>query len=274
MDLKTLLTADYLDIIFDQRNKKYGSYELRRGYNSRMKKALTLALTAITALITLSFVSVKHNREIVITGPAKTVTPAIYHPKIYQPHTVPTAHLVTPPAKRYVTPSITAAPKIVMDRSIPDTKVINKITIAVNNQKGNDTIGDPGIINGSGSGVSDSTGNSGSTAFVTTTCKEVLKWAGQMPVFAGDIDHYLSTHLRYPVYAQENDIQGPVVVSFIVNENGKVSNASIVQSTGGGCDEEALRIINSMPDWKPGRQNGIPVKVMFSLKIIFRLQSN
>jgi protein TonB len=93
-----------------------------------------------------------------------------------------------------------------------------------------------------------------------------------MPQFPGDINSYLSSHLIYPDAARENGIQGPVVVKFVVNEDGTVSNATIVRGIGGGCDEEALRMINSMPRWRPGKQNDLTVKVFFSLSIRFQLQ--
>ena len=96
-------------------------------------------------------------------------------------------------------------------------------------------------------------------------------YAEQMPEPGYDIGKYLVDHLHYPDSAYSANIQGRVIVKFIVNENGSISNARVEKGIGGGCDEEALRIVSSMPKWKPGKQNGMPVKVLFTLPIKFVL---
>ena len=97
------------------------------------------------------------------------------------------------------------------------------------------------------------------------------------PVFAGGekaMFEYLSKNIRYPVEAQKQKIQGRVVVQFVVNDEGKVSNAKIVYSIDTYLDAEALRIINAMPDWTPGKQGGKNVSVRYVLPIQFKLQGN
>lgn len=83
---------------------------------------------------------------------------------------------------------------------------------------------------------------------------------------------YISDALRYPVIAQENGIQGKVYVKFIVNEQGKVSNGEVLRGVDISLDKEALRVINSLPDFKPGKQRGKPVKVFYNAVINFKLQ--
>jgi TonB family protein len=100
---------------------------------------------------------------------------------------------------------------------------------------------------------------------------EIFTMVEQMPEFPGDINKYLSTNLRYPAEAAQKDIQGRVVVRFIVQEDGSIDQATVVRGIGGGCDEEALRVVKAMPRWKPGKQNGKPVKVYFTLPISFKL---
>ena len=97
------------------------------------------------------------------------------------------------------------------------------------------------------------------------------------PVFAGGekaMFEYLSKNIRYPVEAQKQKIQGRVVVQFVVNDEGKVSSAKIVNSIDTYLDAEALRIINAMPDWTPGKQGGKNVSVRYVLPIQFKLQGN
>lgn len=83
---------------------------------------------------------------------------------------------------------------------------------------------------------------------------------------------FLGKNIVYPEEAKEKNIQGTVLVSFVVEKNGKITDAKVVRGIGGGCDEEALRVVNAMPKWKPGKQNGKNVRVQFALPIKFKLQ--
>ncbi len=94
----------------------------------------------------------------------------------------------------------------------------------------------------------------------------------QMPTPPYNINEYIAQNMHYPELARENGIEGKVVIEFIVNKNGSISDAKVVRGIGGGCDEEALRIINGMPAWKPGMQKGAPINVRYSLPIAFKLQ--
>ena len=82
---------------------------------------------------------------------------------------------------------------------------------------------------------------------------------------------WLGKNIKYPQVAKENGIEGKVFVRFIVDQTGKVKDAQIVRGIGGGCDEEALRVVKEMPAWKPGKQRGKPVKVQFTIPIHFQL---
>lgn len=107
--------------------------------------------------------------------------------------------------------------------------------------------------------------------------KKVFDVVEVPPVFVGGekaMFEYLSKNIRYPVEAQKQKIQGRVVVQFVVNDEGKVTNAKIVYSIDTYLDAEALRIINAMPDWTPGKQGGKNVSVRYVLPIQFKLQGN
>jgi len=84
--------------------------------------------------------------------------------------------------------------------------------------------------------------------------------------------NYINKNVRYPVIAQENGIQGRVFVKFVVNERGKVSDAEVLRGPDASLNNEALRVINSLPDFKPGRQRGRAVKVFYNASINFTLQ--
>lgn len=96
-----------------------------------------------------------------------------------------------------------------------------------------------------------------------------------MPSFPGGeakIYEFLSNNLTYPVMAKESGIQGKVYMTFVVERDGSITDVRVLRGIGGGCDEEAIRVINSMPRWTPGKQRGIPVRVQFNLPIKFTLQ--
>lgn len=83
---------------------------------------------------------------------------------------------------------------------------------------------------------------------------------------------YIADHLKYPRLARENHIQGVVVVRFVVEKDGSISNIEVVRDIGGGCGKEAVRVLQTMPTWVPGSQQGHPVRVQFNLPFRFQLQ--
>jgi len=97
----------------------------------------------------------------------------------------------------------------------------------------------------------------------------------EMPVFPGgdqELLRFVNRSIKYPVIAQENGIQGRVTCSFVINRDGSVVDAEIVRGVDPSLDKEALRVIGTMPKWKPGMQRGKPVRVKYTIPITFRLQ--
>ena len=261
MKLQTWSQSDFLDILFNGRNKKYGAYELRIHYAGRTYKAIAFTFL-ITAGICITIYILTH------TKPDPSNRTLIYHPitTTYIPASIP--KIITPPPQappttpRQIKTDIFSVPKIVIDK--PDLPPVEtpKGEIA-----GSNTIGSGPIT--SGPSITTGTG----PAKIIPPVPELPKtWAEQMPDFKGDLRNYLNTHLQYPEIACTSNIYGKVIVQFIVNEDGSVSNAKILRGIGGGCDEEALRVVSNMPAWRPGKQNGKEVKVYFTLPIIFTLQ--
>ena len=269
MDLKTLLTADYLDIIFDQRNKKYGGYELRRNYNRRLKKAAGFAILGISACLTFSFVSA--NRGGVI--PVHHNTPTVFTDILPPPPKPPSVPKIPPP------PSPPAAPKVhtilstppVIAETVPDDKIMPETKDLKTAMAGDKNIDGPDVSivpTGTGNGNKGGTGITGNSTGSAT----IPTYVQQMPQFPGDLRVYITDHIHYPDAAREGNITGSVAVQFVVNEDGSITDAKVVRGIGGGCDQEALRMISSMPKWKPGKQNGNAVKVMLIQSIRFLLQ--
>lgn len=105
--------------------------------------------------------------------------------------------------------------------------------------------------------------------------QEIFTIVESMPDFPGGQQamlEYIARNIKYPPLARESGIQGRVFVNFVVEPDGSVSNVKVIRGIGGGCDEEAVRVIQSMPKWTPGRQRGKAVRVSFNLPVRFTLQ--
>ena len=105
--------------------------------------------------------------------------------------------------------------------------------------------------------------------------KYPFPYAWEEPKFKGGLEalyKYLSGNIHYPVDAKKNNIQGKVFLSFVVDNDGSITNVRVVRGIGSGCDEEALRVIKSSPKWVPGKIYGIPVRVQYAVPISFSLQ--
>ncbi len=104
---------------------------------------------------------------------------------------------------------------------------------------------------------------------------EVFQVVEQMPEFPGGMDklmEYLSKNIKYPSMAQENNIQGRVIVEFVVNKDGSIVEPKVMRSVDTSLDNEAMRVIKSMPKWTPGKQRGKAVRVRYTVPVLFRLQ--
>ena len=171
-------------------------------------------------------------------------------PKIEQP--VPVASAVKP----------TVANPIA--KIVPDEKVIDPPK-TVDEMKGKES----GLADAEGSkegtvvATSKNTNTTSGGTETSTETNKILTYSEVLPSFDGDMIKYIQQNLRYPAFAKENNIEGRVTVQFVVNEDGSIGNAVIKKGIGGGCNEEALRVVMSMPKWKPGMQNGHPVKVYY-----------
>jgi TonB family protein len=105
--------------------------------------------------------------------------------------------------------------------------------------------------------------------------KEVFTVVEQQPEFPGGmgaLGQYLARNIRYPTEARQNRIQGQVFVEFVITQTGTIQDLHVMKGIGGGCDEEAIRVVSQMPTWSPGKQNGTPVNVRYVLPIRFALE--
>ena len=113
------------------------------------------------------------------------------------------------------------------------------------------------------------------TQKITEEVEQPFVIVEQMPQVPGgekEMMKFIHNNLRYPSLAAENGIQGTVIVNFVVDHEGKITRIKVVRGIGGGCDEEAMRVLSKMPNWSPGRQGGKPVLVSYTVPIKYVLQ--
>ena len=104
---------------------------------------------------------------------------------------------------------------------------------------------------------------------------KVLEKAEVMPQFPGGdqaMMDFVAKNVQYPQEAKDKEISGRVLVSFVIEKDGSITDVKVVKGIGGGCDEEAVRVVKAMPKWKPGKDKGKPVRVSYTMPFTFKLQ--
>ena len=279
MDTNKILQADVLDIIFDNRNKAYGAYELRKNYHKRLKRSMMIAATLLLVTVSAPIIASMFDKPIVVDLPnehpriIKDIEVLI--PKEPEPK-VPEAKPVEPSTP--VTTVINAVPTIkdakdVEDVDLPPTKEELKEAVSgIVNKEGD---GDAKIIDAP---IVDNAG--GGTAIIPQESipkeNEIFgdMDVSQMPEFPGgeeELLRYLAQNIQYPKRAVDGNTEGRVLLGFVVNKEGEIDDVIVIRSIGDGCDEEAVRVIHKMPKWKPGKNNGRLVNVFYNLPITFQL---
>lgn len=270
MDINKILKSDYLDIVFEGRNKAYGGYELRKKYPTRARNALLGILFVILGGGGgyYAWGALKPKEKAAPVAMMKEVTlaePPPVDPK--KPPPPPPPSEPPPPVKptvKFTPPVIKKDEEVKEDEKPPDVKELKEASAGVKTEAGDPNGIDPGIVDNPGTGT-------GVVEAPPPPKEEVFTYVEQMPEAGYDIQSYLGKNIQYPPQAREANIQGRVVVKFVVDENGSIGNIQVVKGIGGGCDEEARRVVAGMPKWKPGKSNGKAVKVYFTLPIKFTL---
>jgi protein TonB len=266
-----LLKTEWLDVVFANKNKKYGAYELRKSSSAITARALLIASAAFVLLfITPKILSVIKGK-LPEDNEVKQVEVTVAPPPPVNPETPPPPPVEPPPPKQ---DQIKFPPPIVK----PDNEVIDKEPVQIEDLKkadpGQKTIeGDPtaDIV------IAGPVGDGPKQAAVVEDTK-VYDFVSieTQPGFPGGMDKfyaYLKKAVRYPAMAQENNIQGKVFLSFVVEKNGDLTDIKVERKLGGGTDEEAIRVLKNSPKWTPGIQNGKPVRVKYNIPISFTLSN-
>jgi periplasmic protein TonB len=274
MDSKLMLQSNYLDIIFNGRNKAYGSYELRTTYPQRMKKA---GLFILVFSMLFAVYSIWENRSrplppmpiVQIESPIDISNVVLDKPVIpIEPPPVPQKPELK--TELYIKPDIVADNHVAEHEKLATQEKL-KNAVASNITQTGTYIGDESFDlkntkEGNGDGRSIVEGNSFKS--------KIEKVVEQMPEYPGGekaLYEYLSNHIQYPTDALNANKEGKVLVRFVVNEDGSISMVEAAKGFGFGSEAEGIRVVTGMPKWKPGRNNGRAVKVWFQVPIFFKL---
>lgn len=258
LNWSNVVNEERTELVFQNRNKEYGGYVIRKKYERNVLIALLLTVAILIVLVVapmiMNFISsMETDNNVKVTESITLAEP----PPIDK--TTPPPPPVIPPPPVQQTIKFTP-PKVVKDEEVeeppPTQEEVKEVAVSTVTQEGEDIIDLP----------PDPVGDP-DEGKVFTVVEEMPSFPGG----EGKLYEYLGK-TKYPPIARENNIQGRVYVSFIVDKDGKIKDAKVLRGIGGGCDEEALRMVRSMPDWKPGRQNGRNVIVQYNLPVNFSLK--
>lgn len=272
-----LISSDWVDLVFDGRNKAYGAYRLRKSTTKRN----ILAMVAVVILLIVAFIilTVKNfvdeqRAKVAMTQVAELTNYKQPEKKaeVKQKKVEVEPERVVERVKssiKFTAPVIKKDEEVKPDEELKtqDELMSTKTAIGTFDVKGND----------------DANGEILKAKEVIAEPEppkheeenKVFDIVEQQPLFPGGpaaLMKYLSENTKYPVVAQENGVQGRVTVQFVVEKDGSISDVHVLRGVDPSLDKEAVRVVKSMPRWTPGKQNGITVRVNYRVPVLFRLQ--
>jgi periplasmic protein TonB len=266
-----ILKPEWLDVVFADRNKAYGAYELRKANPKNTSVALVITVALFAFAVSLptiinkikGFIPKPKERvkieEVVLAPP----------PPLNEAEPPPPPPPSPEPQKPKVDQVRFPPPVVKPDEQVREKDPPSQEDLKVADPGQKDIKGDPTQT----VRIDEPVGNAPVSAAVTeSNPNEIFTSVEELPKFNGDFNKYLNKSLRYPAVAQENGVQGRVTVTFVVERDGSITDIKpIGRSLGSGLEEEAVRVLRTAPKWTPGRQNGRPVRVQYTVPIVFQL---
>lgn len=272
-----LISSDWVDLVFEGRNKAYGAYRLRKSTTKRN----ILAMVAVVILLIVAFI-ILTVKNFVDEQRAKVAMTQVAELTNYdQPKKkaeVKQKKVEVEPERevervkssiKFTAPVIKKDEEVKPDEELKtqDELMSTKTAIGTFDVKGNDD------ANGEILKAKDVIAEPEPPKHEEEN--KVFDIVEQQPLFPGGpaaLMKYLSENTKYPVVAQENGVQGRVTVQFVVEKDGSISDVHVLRGVDPSLDKEAVRVVKSMPRWTPGKQNGITVRVNYRVPVLFRLQ--
>jgi protein TonB len=264
-----LTSFEWRELVFQGKNKEYGAYTLRSESDRRHNRAmLIITIVTIVGFSIPKLIDFVKSKQVQKDEIGATVLTKFKPAEVKDTH-IKKVESVEPPPPIKNSVKFTA-PVIKDDKDVSDEDEL-KSQEEINNAKGIVSIAT--VVGGddvNGKDIADI--KEVVTQVVEEKIYDVIEQMPQFPGGESELLKYIFDHLKYPVIAQENGIQGRVVVRFVVSKTGAVDKVEVVRPLDPACDREAMRVVRSLPTWIPGKQNGVNVNVYYTLPITFRLE--
>ena len=272
-----LVAGDGVDLVFEGKNQAYGAYRLRKGTTKRNIVAIIAVLAA--GIVIFSFVAIKS----IVEASQKTVA-------VTQTTELSALNQAKKKAEVKQKPKVNVEPEKVVERVKSSVKFTAPVIKKDEEVKPEDEIKTQTELMNTKTaiGALNVTGNDENAGAVLQLKQavaqpepkpveetKVFEVVEQMPSFPGGdaaLMAYLRDNMKYPVVAAENGVQGRVVVSFVVERDGSITDVKVARSVDPSLDREAVRVVKGMPHWIPGKQNGSAVRVKYNVPVSFKLQ--
>ena len=272
-----LIDNGWVDLVFEGKNQNYGAYQLRKSTGTRNIKALVITVATLVAIGLLIWAKVQIENQLASRVAVET---DVELSKLAQkkeakverkePVKVEMEQKVVEKVKssvKFTAPEIKKDDEVKPEDELKSQDELAKTNTAIGSfdVKGNDE--QAGEVLKAKEVVVDEKPKEEET--------KVFDVVEQMPQFPGGpqaLFEYLSKHIKYPAVAEENGVQGRVIVTFVVERDGSITDVTVVKSVDPSLDKEAQRVVKSMPKWIPGKQNGAAVRVKYTVPVTFKLQ--
>jgi len=275
-----LYDPKWVEMVFAGKNKEYGAYQLRKGTSRRNITALLILLIA-AGLIGGALAYKVHMQKLDEERQAymeQLELSKLQEQAKKEKKEEPIIKAKIEPKKvveqvretqKFTAPEIKKDELVNEENQVKDQADLDeKVAVGTKEQEGTKDRTDVAIRN-------DIAVNTNESEEKKEVANKVFDVVEQMPSFPGGNEalmKFLQENVKYPVVAQENGVQGRVVVSFVVERDGSITDVKVVRSVDPSLDKEATRVVKSMPHWIPGKQNGAAVRVKYNVPVSFRLQ--
>lgn len=276
-----LTSKEWRDLVFADKNKEFGAYVMRSQSDNRHNKAFLFLLLGLVAVIVLIIAWSKYSdyRSEQAAIEAKMQAEKMLAAQLEQ---MEEPEVEEEPEEQKIEIEIPEVPQEVLATvQVTQIAIVDEVkneVMDMEDQKEDNTA--RGVVNQEGSDDADKFKAVQEQVVVVEEKPapkedEIFVAVEQQAEFPGGMAalmKWLSNNIRYPEAAQQNDVQGRVVVKFVVEKDGSVSQAQIVKGVDKDLDKEALRVVNKMPKWQAGKNNGVAVRSYFTLPVSFKLQ--
>ncbi|MBN8823553.1 MULTISPECIES: energy transducer TonB [unclassified Spirosoma] len=263
----------YDDIIFQARNQAYGAFVLRQQYRPTLSRALGLGVGLFLAGLAGPALydhfwpkQTASDQEVMISADMMKLPEKIEEPPVTLPKTEPAPAVNT---VRNLPPEVKPEEEVIDENLPPTTDQLKDATSGTETAEG--TGAEEVILAPEASAPTIQE----KAVEVEAAPEAPFLRVEQQPEYPGGMEalrSFLSKNLNYPRAAASAGVSGRVYVSFVVNTDGSLAELQVLKGIGFGCDEEAIRVMQKMPPWKPGKQSGRAVRVRFNLPISFTLE--